>query len=207
MNIRANPNKLLAFFAAPAALLLASCGSPQGDPQSDQIEPPLAGATIGGEFELSNSAGETVRWADFDGKYRIVYFGYAYCPDICPTDMQRITQGLNQFADNDPAMAAQVQPIFITIDPERDTGEVLEEFTAAFSEDLIGLRGTPEQTAAVADTFKVFYSRGEDSPGGGYLMNHSGIVYLFGPAGEPLATLPTDEGADAVTAELAIWVR
>ncbi len=203
MNISANPHTLLGFFAASAVFLLASCGPNEIDPG----EPPLTGATIGGDFELSNSADETVRWADFDGKYRVVYFGYAYCPDICPTDMQRITQGLNQFADNDPEMAEQVQPIFITIDPERDTGEVLEEFTGAFSEDLIGLRGTPEQTAAVADTFKVFYSRGEDAPGGGYLMNHSGIVYLFGPAGEPLATLPTDEGADAVTAELAKWVR
>ncbi len=207
MNIYANRNKLFAFLAAPAALLLASCGANDNTNGVDSGEPPLSGATIGGEFVLSNSAGETVRWADFDGKYRIVYFGYAYCPDICPTDMQRTVQGLNQFADDSPRLAAMIQPIFITIDPERDTGEVLDEFTGAFSDDVIGLRGTAEQTAAVADTFKIFYSRGEDAPGGGYLMNHSGIVYLFGPAGEPLATLPVDEGADAVTAELAKWVN
>jgi len=207
MNTRAIPKALakplLALIALPAALLVSGCGMTEADPG----EPPLEGATIGGEFELSNSAGETVRWADFDGQYRIVYFGYAYCPDICPTDMQRMAQGLNTFAENEPELAAQIQPIFITIDPERDTGEVLDQFTSAFSDRIIGLRGTADQTKAATETFKVFYSRGEDTPGGGYLMNHSNIVYLFGPQGEPIATLPTDQGADAVAAEIALWVR
>ena len=207
MNIRAIPKPLpkplLALFALPAALFVSGCGMTE----TDAGEPPLQGATIGGEFELSNSAGETVRWADFGGQYRIVYFGFAFCPDICPTDMQRMAQGLNTFAESEPELAAQIQPIFITVDPERDTGEVLEQFTSAFSDRIIGLRGTEEQTAAAAETFKVFYSRGEDTPGGGYLMNHSNIVYLFGPEGQPLATLPTDQGADAVAAEIALWVR
>ncbi len=203
-NHSPKPLRLLALAAAPLALILSAC-STQAPAKPE--EPPLAGATIGGEFELSNSAGETVHWADFEGKYRIVYFGYAYCPDVCPTDMQRMVQGLNQFTDDEPEKAAQIQPIFITIDPERDTGEVLDEFTSAFSDDVIGLRGTAEQTKAAADTFAVYYSRGEDSPGGGYLMGHSNIVYLFAPNGDPIATLPTDLGADAVAAEIAKWVN
>ncbi len=189
--------------AAPLLLLAATWGctpAPAGDP-------PLAGAAIGGDFTLTDENGRTVRWNDFAGRYRIVYFGYAFCPDVCPTDMQRTMRGLDLFAAEQPARAARVQPIFITIDPERDTPEVLREFTDAFSPNLLGLTGTPEQVAQAAKRFAVFYSRGPDSPGGGYLMNHSNIVYLFGPDGEPIATLPTDRGAEAIADELARWVR
>jgi protein SCO1 len=80
------------------------------------------------------------------------------------------------------------------------------EFAAAFSPDIIGLTGTPDQIAAAAKAFRVFYARGEAIEGGGYLVDHSNIVYLFGPAGEPLATLPVDQGGEAVAAELRKWV-
>ena len=182
-------------------LALASCGQPGPAP-----EPPLAGASIGGEFELIGTDGETVRWADFQGQYRIVYFGFTFCPDICPTDTQRFSQGLLQFERSAPELGAKIQPIFVSVDPERDTPEVVAEFVANFHPRLIGLTGTPEQVKAAADTFRVFYSRGETTPGGGYLVDHSAIVYLFGPDGEPLATLPTDQGAEAVAAELSKWV-
>ena len=188
--------------AIAAALLLAGCGA--GTPAE---EPPLAGAAIGGDFVLTNSAGETVRWDDFAGQYRVVYFGYAFCPDVCPTDMQRVAQGLKELKAQDPAKAAKITPIFITIDPERDTREVVGEFAAAFSPDIIGLTGTPEQIAAAAKAFKVFYQKGETTPGGGYLVDHSNITYLFGPDGEPIATLPTDQGGAAVAADLARWVN
>jgi protein SCO1/2 len=186
---------------AAAALTLGACGS--GAPAA---EPPLAGAAIGGDFALTASDGRTVKWADFAGKYRVVYFGYAFCPDICPTDMQRVAQGLKVLNGEDPDKAGKIQPIFITIDPERDTKEVVGEFAAAFSPDIIGLTGTPDQIAAAAKAFKVFYAKGEAVPGGGYLVDHSNIVYLFGLDGEPLATLPVDQGADAVAAELDKWV-
>jgi len=191
----------------PAILIAAALGACSPGPAEPAPEPPLAGADIGGPFELINKDSETVRWQDFDGQYRIVYFGFTYCPDICPNDVQRMSQGLRMFAENDPERAAQVQSIFISVDPERDTPETVGEFAAAFSDDLIGLTGTPEQVKAAADNFRVFYSRGEDTPGGGYLVDHSAIVYLFGKSGEPLATLPTDQGAKAVAAELAKWVN
>ncbi len=170
-------------------------------------QPPLEGADIGGEFTLTSSTGETVRWSDFAGQYRIVYFGFAYCPDVCPTDVQRFTQGLRMFAEDSPELAANVQPIFITVDPERDTPEVVGEFTSAFSDDLIGLTGTPEQIKEAGDAFRIYYAKGEEQPGGGYLIDHTNITYLFGPEGEPLATLPTDLGAKAVADELGKWVR
>ena len=200
MNITAKPLLLASCLAL--GLTLAGCGSQASAP----IDPPLKGATIGGEFDLVNTAGKPVRWGDFAGKYRIVYFGYAYCPDICPTDVQRTIQGLGDFAKAEPALAAQVQPIFITIDPARDTPEVVEEFTKAFSDDLIGLTGTPEQIAAAAATFGVYYTKGEETAEGGYLMDHSRVVLLFDPQGAPLALLPADLGADAVAEELAKWV-
>ena len=200
MNCLNKPSSRIAALLA-AALALAAC-----DAATPSAEPPLAGADIGGDFALTDSAGKTVRWSDFAGEYRVVYFGYAFCPDICPTDMQRVAQGLKVLAARDPAKATKITPIFITIDPERDTPEVVGEFAAAFSDDIIGLTGTPEQIAATAKAFRVFYAKGEAVEGGGYLVDHSNIVYLFGPEGEPLATLPADKGGDAVAAELDKWV-
>ncbi len=193
-----NPIK---FASAAAALMLAACNPAT---ETAPAEPPLTGTTLGGPFELISSTGETVHWADFEGKYRIVYFGFAYCPDICPTDVSRAVSGLGRFAENNAQAATKVQPIFISIDPERDTPEVVGEFISNYSDDLIGLTGTEEQIKAAAEAFGVYYSKDENAPGG---FQHTRITYLFGPEGEPLATLPTDEGAEAVAAELAKWVR
>ena len=187
-------------------LALSACSADPGAVDAS-AEPPLAGATIGGEFELVSETGETVKWSDFDGQYRTVYFGYAYCPDICPTDNQRAMAGLRLFEQTDAAAAAKIQPLFISIDPERDTPQVVAEFTDAFHPRLIGLTGSAEQVKDAANTFAVFYARGEDAAGGGYLMDHSNVTYLFGPDGQPIATLPTDLGAEAVAQELAKWVN
>jgi protein SCO1 len=189
--------------AALALALLAACDPGDGGATADA---PLAGADIGGPFELVNSKGETVRWSDFDGKYRIVYFGFTYCPDVCPTDVARMSQGLAQFEEAQPALAAQVQPIFISVDPERDTPAIVGEFAGNFHPRLIGLTGSPEQVRQTTDTFKVAAQKGEVDAGGNYLVNHSTITYLFGPDGQPIATLPTDQGPEAVAAELDRWV-
>ncbi len=189
--------------AALALALLAACG---GGEAGGSAEAPLAGTTIGGPFELVNSRGETVRWSDFEGRYRMVYFGYAYCPDVCPTDVQKMMQGYNAFSEANPQLAGQVQPLFITIDPERDTPQVVGQFTEAFSDDLIGLTGTPEQIAAAAEAFAVYYSKAEDGGAGGYLMGHSNYAFLMGRKGEPIAFLPIDQSADAVAKELGRWV-
>lgn len=201
MNRINKPSPRILALLAGAALALAGC-----EAAAPKAEPPLAGAPIGGDFALTNSKGETVRWDDFAGKYRVVYFGYAFCPDVCPTDMSRVAQGLKALKASDPDKAAKIVPIFISVDPERDTPQVVGEFAAAFSPDIIGLTGTPEQIAATAKAFKVGYGKGEAVAGGGYLVDHTRIVYLFGPDGEPLATLPADLGGDAVAAELDQWV-
>ena len=188
--------------ALAAALLVAGCG---GSSSSDESAP-LEGATIGGPFTLVNSEGETVRWDDFDGQYRMIYFGYAYCPDVCPFDLQRMMQGYRQFASQQPDLAEEVQPIFVTIDPQRDTPEVVGEFTSNFGEELVGLTGTPEQVEQAAKAFSVYYNKGEVTEGGGYLMDHSRAAFLMGRQGEPIALLPVEASGAEVAAELDRWV-
>ncbi len=189
---------LAALLALP---LLSGCDRAE----APAAEPPLAGAAIGGPFELVDSEGRTVRWSDFDGKYRVIYFGYAYCPDVCPLDVQRMMQGFARFKEAEPDLAAQVQPIFVTIDPARDTPAVVGEFTRAFSNDLLGLTGTAEQVDRAAKAFAVYYQKGEGS-GDSYLMDHSRAAFLMGRDGQPITTLPVEQSAEAVAAELARWV-
>ncbi len=181
------------------ALTLAACSSPSAPP-------PLEGATMGGPFTLTDQNGRRVSESDFAGKYRLVYFGYTFCPDVCPVDMQVIGAGLRRFEAQDAARAARVQPIFITVDPARDTPAVLRQFVAAFHPRMIGLTGSEAEIAQVARAYRIFYERGEASPGG-YMVNHTRMAVLYGPEGRPIAMIPHDQGPDGVAAELGRWVR
>jgi protein SCO1/2 len=200
MNRHAMIKAIISTFAA--LVLLSAC---DGSTTESQGQPPLAGAAIGGPFELVNAKGETVRWSDFDGKYRMIYFGYAYCPDVCPFDVQRMMRGYEKVKADDPELAAQIVPIFVTIDPERDTPQVVGEFASAFSDDLIGLTGTPEQVGQAAKSFAVYYAKGKANEAGGYLMDHSRSAYLMDREGKPLALLPVEQSGDAVAAEVEKW--
>ncbi|MDG2002607.1 MAG: SCO family protein [Novosphingobium sp.] len=192
--------RILAGLLLPLALL--GCSS---EP------PPLEGANIGGPFTLVDKKGTTVKWSDFAGKYRMVYFGFTFCPDACPMDVAAMMAGFRTFEKAHPDRAKNVQPIFISIDPARDTPQVVGEFAAAFHPRLLGLTGTAEQVDAAATAFAAYYAKGEESAGG-YLMDHSRIAYLMGPQGEPIALLPVDQGPareapQAVAAELEKWVN
>jgi len=198
-------------FLIAALALLSACSSPAGAP----AEPPLAGARIGGAFDLVDQDGRAFTDADLKGKYAIVYFGYSYCPDVCPVDLQKLMRGLAAFRKTAPDAAANVRPVFITIDPQRDTPAVLKAFVAGFGEGLIGLTGTPSQVDRAAKAYVVVYQKREGSAPDAYLMAHSQLAYLMGPDGKPIALLPiddpstdVDEGAPAlVAAELARWVK
>lgn len=205
-------NKNISFPLA-ALLLLAACNqAPEQPPLSSA---PLAGAAIGGDFSLTDQDGKKRSYAEFDGKYRIVYFGYTNCPDICTPDMQNLMLGLKAFEKSAPELAAKIQPIFITVDPQRDTPAVLKQFVSAFHPRAIGLTGTEAEIADAAKKFAVYFSRIEGSAPDAYLMSHSQTPYLMGSDGKPLAILPADqpktdanEGApDLVVADLAKWVR
>ena len=189
------------FWPAISLLALAAC---QDAPPE---QPPLAGAAIGAEFTLTGEDGDPVSWSDFDGQYRTLYFGYTYCPDVCPVDTQRAMAGLKAFEQANPELGAQIQPLFVSVDPARDTPAVLAEFTDSFHPRLVGMTGTKEQIDAVTEAFAAVYSIEDPNEAGGYLVGHTNITYLFGPDGEPLAMLPTDQGPEAVAAELDKWVR
>lgn len=182
------------------AVLMSACGRP--------VEaPPLEGATIGGPFTLVSETGQPIKSSSFDGKYRLIYFGYTFCPDVCPTDMQTLMKGYQQFEKEDAARAARVAPIFITLDPARDTPAVLTQWTDAFDPRLIGLTGTAAQIDAVAKQFAIFFKRDEADAEGAYLVDHARMALLMGPKGEPIALIPQDKDAKSVAAELDRWVR
>jgi protein SCO1 len=192
--------------AVAAGLGWMRFASPQGS-----LAPPqgnLAGASIGGPFALTNQDGQTVRDTDFAGRWRLVYFGYGFCPDVCPTDLALIGRGLAAFEAASPALGPKVAPIFITIDPQRDTPAALKPFVAAFHPRLVGLTGTPEQISGVTKAFGVYAKRMDTGDPENYLMDHSAMVYLFDPDGKPVAFLP-HQGltAQAVTELLATHVR
>jgi protein SCO1/2 len=203
MNARA----MTKLFLAPLTLflMLAACDGSTSAPGPVET-PPLEGAAIGGPFTLSDKTGERVSWNDFAGKYRIVYFGYTFCPDACPTDVGVMMQGFARFEKSHRALAANIQPIFISIDPARDTPGVVGEFAAAFSPRLLGLTGSAAEVDIAAKAFRTYYARGKTSAGG-YLMDHSRVAYLMDRTGKPLSMLPVDKGPDAVAADLAKWVR
>ena len=200
-------------FALSALLFMSACDSAPS--QTPLSEAPLAGATIGGDFNLTDQDGKKRNFKEFDGSYRLVYFGYTNCPDICTPDMQNLMAGLKAFEKKNPELAAKIQPIFITVDPSRDTSAVLKQFVSAFHPRAIGLTGTDAEIAEAAKKFAIYSSRVEGSSPESYLMSHSQTPYLMGPKGEPLAIMPADvpntdinEGApDLVEAELAKWVR
>lgn len=151
--------------------------------------PPLEGAAIGGPFTLTGEDGRPVSSAAFDGKYRLIYFGYTFCPDVCPNDVQKLMQGLQLFGRQDSGRAASVVPIFITLDPARDTPEVLREWTDAFDPRLVGLTGSDVDIEKVAKQFAVFFKRDAPDANGAYLVDHARMAVLFGPKGEPITLL------------------
>ncbi|NML07359.1 SCO family protein [Sphingomonas sp. G-3-2-10] len=169
----------------------------------------IAGRTnIGAPFALTDQDGKTVRDTDFAGKYRLIYFGYTFCPDICPTDVQKIGLVMRTLDKEDPQLAAKVQPIFITIDPERDTPAVLKQFVSAFHPRLIGLTGPLPQISAVAKGYAAFFAKVPPAqPGGAYLMNHAAMVYLMGPRGEPLVIMPREMTEAEMIAEIRKWAK
>ncbi|WP_334000312.1 SCO family protein [Sphingomonas aurantiaca] len=155
---------------------------------------PLEGARIGGAFALTDQNGQAVTERSFAGKYRIMYFGYTFCPDVCPTDVQAIGAAVKTLESSDPVLAAKIVPVFVTVDPARDTPAVLKQFVSAFHPRMVGLTGTDAQIARIKTDYAVYSSKGDASPGGGYLVNHSRQAYLMDPDGKPLALLPQEKG-------------
>ena len=150
--------------------------------------------SVGGSFTLTDQTGKQRSDTDFRGKLMIVYFGYTYCPDVCPTDLMAITQALDALG----AAAEGVQAIFITIDPERDAN-LLTGYVSAFHHSLVGLTGSPEEIRKVANSYKAFYAKVPDERSGNYSIDHAGVIYLMGRNGEYLGFMPPQTNPDRLT--------
>ena len=141
-------------------------------------------ARIGGPFTLVDHTGAQRTEADFKGRHALIYFGYSFCPDVCPTALADMLIALDELGPD----AARVQPLFITIDPDRDTPEALKDYVANFHPRLIGLSGSPAQVSGAARAFRVYYAKVDDPEAGrNYLMDHSSVIYLMDPDGRYLA--------------------
>ncbi|RYY42164.1 MAG: SCO family protein [Sphingomonadales bacterium] len=184
--------------AALALLGAGACSAPAP-------EAPLAGARIGGPFTLIDQDDKPRQESDFAGKWRIVYFGYTFCPDICPTDMLKLGQAIKLLDKGDPRIAAKVAPIFISVDPERDTPPVLKEFVGQFHPRFTGLTGSLDAITKVARDYAVSFRK--EPAGTSYLIGHTQIAYLMDAEGKPITSLPLEKDAAAIAEEIKRWVR
>ncbi len=137
---------------------------------------------IGGAFELVDQNGKPFTEKNLKGKYSLIYFGYTYCPDVCPTELQTMTQALEMLGP----LAKKIRPVMISVDPERDKPEVLKEYLTNFYPGFVGLTGTPEQIRKAGQAYRVFYRKTDEKSASDYLMDHSSIVYLMDPEGRYL---------------------
>jgi protein SCO1 len=158
---------------------------------------------INGHFTLMTPDGSTVTDQSLRGKWLVIYFGYTFCPDLCPTALSDISVALRQLGP----MADEVQPLFITVDPERDTPQVLADYVKSFDPRLIGLRGSPEQTAAVAAAYHVYYAPRKLGSNGEYAVDHSSFIYVINPQGQFVKLLTGDLPGHPMADELRQLIR
>jgi cytochrome oxidase Cu insertion factor (SCO1/SenC/PrrC family) len=189
---------MCALFASPLAANEAAEPSP-----AELIEGLISGrAPVGGSFELTDQTGHRRSDADFRGKLVVLYFGYTYCPDVCPTELQSISLALDKLGP----MAEAVQPLFITVDPERDTPARLAEYVSSFHPRLIGLTGSLAEVRKTAIAYRTFFVKNSATASGEYSLDHTGFIYLIGKDGRYLGFLPPgvtpDAIADAIRARL-----
>jgi protein SCO1/2 len=179
--------------------LLAGCDKLRGMAASSGFKAvDITGAEYGRSLSLPDQTGQVRTLADFKGKVTVVFFGYTQCPDVCPTTMAELAQVKKALGKD----GERVQGVFITIDPERDTPELLKAYMASFDPSFVALRGTPEQTAATAKDFKVFYAKVPGKSAGSYTMDHTAGSYIFDASGKLRLFTRYGSGAEALTADL-----
>jgi protein SCO1/2 len=185
--------------AIAAAMLLAAC-SPDA-PTFKGAD--ITGASFGRELTLADHHGKARTLADFRGKAVVIFFGYTQCPDVCPTALSALAEAMRRLG----ADATRVQVLFVTIDPERDTADLLSRYVPAFHPSFLGLRGDAEATARVAKEFKVIYQKVPGQTPDTYTMDHSAGLYLFDPQGRLRVFESHGQGAEAIAHDLAQLLR
>jgi protein SCO1 len=154
-------------------------------------------SAIGGPFRLTDQSGRTVTDADLRGKWSLVYFGYTHCPDACPTTLNDIAIALEDLGPKRDA----VRPVFITVDPERDTREVLKSYVTSFDAPILALTGTPEEIAQAAKGYRVYYAKHPEA-GGDYSMDHSSVIYVMDPEGRFTASFTHESTPEQIAERL-----
>ena len=155
---------------------------------------------IGGPFTLLDGDGHAITDRDFRGHYLLIYFGYTFCPDVCPTTLNEVAAAFDKLGKK----ADNLQGLFITVDPQRDTPAVVRDYAAAFSKHIEGLTGTPDQIATVAREYRVYYApQHTATSGNSYTVDHSSILYLMGPDGKFIVPIRADQTGEAMAADIA----
>jgi protein SCO1/2 len=152
---------------------------------------------IGGAFALQDGAGRTISRESLQGRPFLVYFGYTHCPDVCPTELARIADVLAKMGDK------AIPALFITVDPERDTPKVMQDYASSFGPGITGLSGSPQAVGAVEKAYRVFARKGEVQSDGGYAMDHSSVVYLMDKTGGFIEALNLDRPPEDAAKEIA----
>jgi protein SCO1/2 len=155
--------------------------------------------TLGGPFALTDQNNMLRTEKDFAGKYTLVFFGYTYCPDVCPATLAVMAAALDKLGPR----ADRIVPLFITVDPKRDTPEKMKSYLASFGTRFVGLTGTADDIAKVAKEYRVYYREHPAENGGEYTVDHSGVVYLMDPNGKFIANYSLDTSPDMLAADLA----
>jgi protein SCO1/2 len=193
--VRGNPQ---AFAGTPLQTLAMMVGNNPSDTNATETRSLGGSVHLGGAFTLVDSTGKTVTDQNFRGKWMLVYFGYTYCPDICPTELQTMSAAITKLGP----LAAQIVPIFITIDPERDTPEAIGSYVKLFDPRLVGLTGSTQQIADTARAYRVYYAKVIQKGQSSYLMDHSSLVYLIDPSGRFVALYNPQTDVDDMATEL-----
>ena len=188
----------LGFIILASGLVALAIGVRRGVPEGQVIV--TGKALIGGPFNLTDHTGKRVTEKDFAGKFTLVFFGYTSCPDICPAELQVISAALDQLGER----ATNVTPLFITVDPERDTVKKMAGYVGNFHERLVGLTGSAEDIRAVVKTYRIYSGKVDDGHSSSdYLFDHSSVVYLMSPSGEYLAHFAYGTGVDKMAKGIA----
>ena len=164
-------------------------------------------ALIGGPFQLTDQNGDARSEGDLLGSYSLIYFGYTYCPDICPATLSLMTQAIDRLEESSKEKADRIRPVFFTVDPERDTVDSLREYAAHFHPRLMALTGSVDKVREAAKVYRIFYKKVDDDGSSEYLMDHTSLIYLMAPDGAYLTHFPHVSDAAAIAEKLSEYVK
>lgn len=163
-----------------------------------RVEPLAGGAQVGGGYSLIDHNGKAVSEANYSGSYKIIFFGFTYCPAVCPTELQKMTRVLDILGED----GGDIEPLFISVDPERDTPDVIRDYVMQFHPSITGLTGSRAQIDTVLESYKVYATKVESEFMDGYMMDHSAFMYLMSPDDVLITLYPTEDTAENIAKDI-----